>query len=225
MTSFYEVLGVGYDASMSTIQKAYENLKHENSKFNFRKMEANAQKIELLKEIEQAFLIIGDPKKRSGYDTCITCKSFKIRHLHSPNRKKLHDHILAIPVTHLKHRCPNCLKHIRNFKSHFRSGCYFKFDTEKSTLLTEERKKYIRRDGINFIAGFEEGFKKGCKASAFHNHYWPSDILLSNILASRKSGPTRYIPPIPESRGLGQGSNFSNSQVIDKDKPETILGT
>ena len=72
MTSFYEVLGVGYDASMSTIKKAYENLKHENSKFNFRKMEANAQKIELLKEIEQAFLIIGDKKK-----------TFGLRHMHN----------------------------------------------------------------------------------------------------------------------------------------------
>lgn len=174
MRSYYDVLGVKYDASMSTIKKAYENLKSENSsyKYNFRAMEVNAQRIKQKREFEEAYITLGDPKKRSCYDICATCKLLKIGP--SPNRQKLNVHLLATPVTHLKHKCPNCLVYVRDFKTHFRAGCNFKFDSDKSTLLTEERKKYIRRDGINFIAGYEEGFKKGCKASAFYSHYWPS---------------------------------------------------
>ena len=221
MRSYYDVLGVKYDASMSTIKKAYENLKSENSsyKYNFRAMEVNAQQIKLQKEFEEAYITLGDPKKRSCYDICATCKSLRP----NPNRLKLHKHLLAIPVTHLKHRCPNCLKYVRNFETHFRAGCNFKFDSDKSTLLTEERKKFIRRDNINYLAGYEEGFKKGCKARAFYSHYWPSKKLLSS-LAPRQSGPTRFTPPIPDSRGPGQGSNFPKSQVMVKDEPETILG-
>ena len=222
MRNLYEVLGVNHDASRNTIQKAYENLKHENNKFNFRVMKANEQTIELLKDIDQAYSILGDPKKRSGYDTCSFCKSLNM--LHPPNRNKLHQHILAAQVTYLKHRCPNCLKFFRNFPSHFRAGCFFKYDIDKSTLLTEERKKYIRRDSINYIAGFEEGFKKGRKATAFSKHYWPNQKLISNLQTSHHSGPTRYIPPIPENSGAGQGSNFLNPQVTDKVKSETILG-
>ena len=209
MRSYYDVLGVKYDASMSTIKKAYENLKSENSsyKYNFRAMEVNAQRIKQKREFEEAYITLGDPKKRSCYDICATCKLLKIGP--SPNRQKLNVHLLATPVTHLKHKCPNCLVYVRDFKTHFRAGCNFKFDSDKSTLLTEERKKYIRRDGINFIAGYEEGFKKGCKASAFYSHYWPSKKLLSS-LAPRQSGPTRCTPP--------------KSHIIVKEEPETILG-
>ena len=209
MRNFYEVLGVRCDASRCTIQKAYKTLNHsyESYKFNFRTMEINAKKIELQKEIEEAYITLGDPKRRACYDTCLICKSLKIGP--SPNRHKIHVHLLATPVTHLKHRCPNCLVYVRDFKTHFRAGCNFKFDSEKSTLLTEERKKYIRRDGINFIAGYEEGFKKGCKASAFHSHYWPSKKLLAS-LAPRQSGPTRCTPP--------------KSHIIVTEEPETILG-
>ena len=209
MRSYYDVLGVKYDASMSTIKKAYENLKSENSsyKYNFRAMEVNAQRIKQKREFEEAYITLGDPKKRSCYDICATCKLLKIGP--SPNRQKLNVHLLATPVTHLKHKCPNCLVYVRDFKTHFRAGCNFKFDSDKSTILTEERKKYIRRDGINFIAGYEEGFKKGCKASAFYSHYWPSKKLLSS-LAPRQSGPTRCTPP--------------KSQIIVKEETETILG-
>ena len=209
MRSYYDVLGVKYDASMSTIKKAYENLKSENSsyKYNFRAMEVNAQRIKQKREFEEAYITLGDPKKRSCYDICATCKLLKIGP--SPNRQKLNVHLLATPVTHLKHKCPNCLVYVRDFKTHFRAGCNFKFDSDKSTLLTEERKKYIRRDGINFIAGYEEGFKKGCKASAFYSHYWPSKKLLSS-LAPRQSGPTRCTPP--------------KYQIIVKEETETILG-
>ena len=209
MRSYYDVLGVKYDASMSTIKKAYENLKSENSsyKYNFRAMEVNAQRIKQKREFEEAYITLGDPKKRSCYDICATCKLLKIGP--SPNRQKLNVHLLATPVTHLKHKCPNCLVYVRDFKTHFRAGCNFKFDSDKSTLLTEERKKYIRRDGINFIAGYEEGFKKGCKASAFYSHFWPSKKLLSS-LAPRQSGPTRCTPP--------------QSHIIVKEEAETILG-
>jgi len=63
---YYEILGVGRNADEDTIKKAYRNLamKYHPDRNPGREKEAN----EKFKEINEAYEVLGDPKKRKQYD-------------------------------------------------------------------------------------------------------------------------------------------------------------
>jgi len=63
---YYQILGVGRDADESTIKKAYRNLamKYHPDRNKGNEKEAN----EKFKEINEAYEVLGDPKKRKQYD-------------------------------------------------------------------------------------------------------------------------------------------------------------
>ncbi|GAH32923.1 unnamed protein product, partial [marine sediment metagenome] len=63
---YYQILGAGRDADESAIKKAYRNLamKYHPDRNQGKEKEAN----ERFKEINEAYEVLGDPKKRKQYD-------------------------------------------------------------------------------------------------------------------------------------------------------------
>jgi len=64
-TDFYKTLGVGKDASQDEIKKAYRKLAR---KYHPDKNEGNKRSEEKFKEIQAAYEVLKDPKKRKKYD-------------------------------------------------------------------------------------------------------------------------------------------------------------
>lgn len=64
--SYYEILNVSWDADPDTLKKAYRKLV---KKYHPDKQPENAQAEERFKELQEAYAVLKDPKKRSHYDT------------------------------------------------------------------------------------------------------------------------------------------------------------
>ena len=78
---YYEVLGVSKDASKDEIKRAYRKLaiQHHPDRNPGKEKWAN----EKLKEINEAFSVLGDPKKRKQYDQFGTTAQGDARHFGS----------------------------------------------------------------------------------------------------------------------------------------------
>jgi len=63
---YYEVLGVGQDADEATIKKAYRSLAMQ---YHPDRNPGDTQAVERMKEINEAYAVLSDPRKRQLYDT------------------------------------------------------------------------------------------------------------------------------------------------------------
>ena len=62
---YYEVLGIGKDADEATIKKAYRELA---MKYHPDRNPGDNQAVERMKEINEAYAVLSDAKKRNEYD-------------------------------------------------------------------------------------------------------------------------------------------------------------
>ena len=64
--NYYDILGVGKDASADDIKKAYRNMA---KKYHPDLNKDNPQAAEKFKEVNEAYECLSDPQKKSNYDT------------------------------------------------------------------------------------------------------------------------------------------------------------